>query len=464
MTETTEPIEPQSDRPTLEVRLSNVLGTPIANLARLSGGASRETWAFDMLEANGASRRLILRRDPPSAARTGGMPMEAALFGVAEKAGVPVPRLLLSGDANPDVLETGFLIMDRIEGETLARRILRDEPYAHARTVLVEQMGEALAKLHRVDPDEIAKQFDASSATKLERIDTIGKYREMLDGFGYWSPTFEMAFRWLDDHRPEPSGEVVLHGDFRLGNVIVDTAGLAAVLDWELARLGDPAEDLGWLCVRCWRFGGPKPVAGVGDYETLLRAYEKAGGVAIPLETLQWWEMVGTLTWGIMCLTQVSAHLAGTIRSVELAAIGRRVAEQEHDLLDLMNVLRAKRPEVSLPDHMQSIAGTPNISELLVAVQEFLAGDVMASTTGRIQFHSRVAANVLAIAIRELEHGPQLAQLHTQHMRDLGLASEEELAKAIRTKAIDYNDPRVCGAIRETVSKRLEISNPKYAG
>lgn len=440
--------DPISD---LADRLSRLLGGAVEGLARLSGGASRETWAFDLRKADGTAQPLILRRDPPNAARTGGMPMEAQLFGVAARVGVPVPRLLASGDADPDVLGTGFLVMERVEGETLARRILRDEPYAHARTVLVEHMGQALARLHSVDKTSVAA---------LEHVDTLAKYREMLDTFGYSSPAFEMAFRWLDEHRPEPTGDVVLHGDFRLGNVIVDASGLAAVLDWELGRLGDPAEDLGWLCVRAWRFGGAGPVAGLSDYDVLLRAYKDAGGVDISVETLRWWEAVGTLAWGVMCLLQANAHMTGAIRSVELAAIGRRATEQEQDLLDLLGVAPAgPLPEPTPPG---TLTGAPTLPSLVEAVREFLERDVMASTSGRVQFHSRVAVNVLAMVERELALLPGMMTAHERGLHALGLSSEAELAHRIRIGTIDYTHPAVAQLVRDTVACRLAIVNPKH--
>ena len=140
------------------------------------------------------------------------------------------------------------------------------------------------------------------------------------------------AFKWLDANRPEVGPPVLVHGDFRLGNVIVGDDGLRAVIDWELAHLGDPMEDLGWLCVKAWRFGSSLPVAGVGEYRQLFEAYEAAGGGAVDPDVVRWWEVLGTLKWGVMCIMQANAHVAGLTRSHELAAIGRRVCENEHDL------------------------------------------------------------------------------------------------------------------------------------
>ena len=125
---------------------------------------------------------------------------------------------------------------------------------------------------------------------------------------------------------------MLFRSDFRLGNLMIGADGLRAVLDWELAHLGDPMEDLGWLCVKAWRFGSPKPVAGVGDYRELIDAYAAESGLDVDPDVVHWWEVLGTLKWGIMCIMQAQSHLSGAARSHELAAIGRRVCENEHDL------------------------------------------------------------------------------------------------------------------------------------
>jgi len=158
----------------------------------------------------------------------------------------------------------------------------------------------------------------------------------MLDGFAQPHPTFELALRWLDDHRPPTTGAAVVHGDFRNGNLIVGPDGLRAVLDWELAHVGDPMEDLGWLCVKAWRFGVDRPVGGFGERADLYGAYGRASGRVVDPDVVRWWEVLGTLKWGVMCIAQAFTHLSGTVRSVELATIGRRVCENEWDLLELI--------------------------------------------------------------------------------------------------------------------------------
>ena len=290
----------------------------IEGLRRLSGGASRETWSFDAVHPDGGVAQLILRRDPPGAPK-GVMALERTVLDAAAKAGVPVPGVL-DGDASS-------IVMERIDGETIPRRILRDDTYAAARPQLAAECGRVLAALHRIPLDDVPG---------LEQADQVAQFRELLDTLGQPHPTFELAFRWLEDNRPVSNRVAVVHGDFRNGNLLIGPDGIRAVLDWELVHAGDPMEDLGWLCVKSWRFGEALPVGGFGTYDQLVEAYEAASGTAVDREVLRWWETLGTLKWGIMCILQTVTHTSGAVRSVELAAIGRRVCEVEWDLWRLL--------------------------------------------------------------------------------------------------------------------------------
>ncbi|MET1037799.1 MAG: phosphotransferase family protein [Aeromicrobium sp.] len=305
----------------------------VRDLVRLSGGASRETWSFSA-ETSAGTRRLILRRDPPTEPRPDIMRREAVAVGAAHRHGVPGPELL-DWSADPDRLGGAYLLMTHVDGETIARRILRDPPYADARGRLAADLGRAAALIHGVPTDEIAELPVEDGVQILwDRYLFADELR----------PVFELAFQWLEDHRPsDRPAPTLVHGDFRLGNVIVDESGLAAVLDWELVHRGDAMEDLGYLCIRAWRFGGPAPVAGVGSFAQLFDAYEAAGGLPVEPDRVRWWQVAGTLNWGISCLAQANRHLRGHTRSVELAAIGRRVAEQEHDLLRLLDPVGSVR-------------------------------------------------------------------------------------------------------------------------
>lgn len=331
------PVAAAVPRVTAPERLADALATRlvelgydepvVSRLRRLSGGASRETWSFEVEERGGRRTPLVLRHDPPGEPRPEIIRREAVALAAAAKNGVPVPRLVDHGDA-PDVLGAPYLLLAHVEGESIARRILRDDEYAIARRRLAADLGRAAAAIHEVPTGQVAGIPAADGLSLLWE-----RYLECRVP----RPVIEVAFRWLEERRPDPVEAKLVHGDFRLGNVLVDGDGLAAVLDWELVHLGDPMEDLGYLCIRAWRFGGPRPVAGCGSFSQLFEAYVDAGGADPDLERVRWWQVAGTLSWAVGAIVQANRHFRGTTRSVELAAVGRRVVEQEHDLLRLMD-------------------------------------------------------------------------------------------------------------------------------
>ncbi|BBY57097.1 phosphotransferase family protein [Mycolicibacterium sarraceniae] len=306
--------------------LRPILGptTEIDNLRALTGGASRTTWAFDAV--TGSDRRaLILRTGPPDDVHAG-MELEAAVQKAAGAVGAPVPDVLIASDS-VELLGNPFLICGEIAGETIVRRIQRQLD-DDSRARLLRQCARALAAIHRA----------ATDAPGLTEQDAVAEWRHRLDEMGETTATFEWAFRWLAKHRPPPSPLRLVHGDFRMGNLIVDGSGLAAVLDWELVHIGEIYEDLAWFCIRAWRFGAPPSMAagGLGSIDDFVAAYEHAGGTGVDRAALRWWLVVATLRWGVICRFQAERHLSGQSRSVELAAVGRRVCETEWDLLDLL--------------------------------------------------------------------------------------------------------------------------------
>jgi aminoglycoside phosphotransferase (APT) family kinase protein len=244
---------------------------------------------------------------------------------------MPVAAVLCASD-DPSALGCQYLISARVAGETIPRRILRAlraEPSAdEARGRLLTQCAAALAALHAADPDGVPG---------LPADDPLTLCRDLMDALRQPSAVFEIALRWLSRHRPPPGGTAIVHGDFRLGNLMVDESRLAAVLDWELVHRGDPLEDLGWFCVRAWRFGeDARPAGGLGSIEEFVAGYERAAGTTVDRDALRWWQVLGTLRWGVFCQHQAHRHLSGQARSVELAAIGRRACENEWDLLELL--------------------------------------------------------------------------------------------------------------------------------
>jgi aminoglycoside phosphotransferase (APT) family kinase protein len=306
--------------------------TGVTGAAKLSGGASQETWSFDITHPDG-NIGAILRRAPPgygaAPSRAAGLAAEAALMQLAYEAGVPSPRVLHVLQPR-DGLGTGF-IMQRVEGETIARKILRDEKFAKARPLLAGQLGKVAAGIHGLP---LAKLPELRRMTATKEIAELERdYRS----FEWPRPVFELALRWLRDRDPGPAPEVTLvHGDFRHGNLIIGPDGLRAVLDWELAHTGDPMEDLGWVCVNSWRFGEiDKPVGGFGTREELFAGYEAAGR-RVGAGRVEFFEVMGTLRWGVMCCGMMQRFRSGPEHSIERAMIGRRSSETEIDLLRLL--------------------------------------------------------------------------------------------------------------------------------
>jgi aminoglycoside phosphotransferase (APT) family kinase protein len=334
-----------SEHAELSSRLAQVvaarLGPPgtVEHLVRLTGGATKATWSFDA-RVGDEILALVLQQPVPRTLAPGD-PMrrlphvagasDAALMIAAARAGVPVPRVRLVL-AEEDGLGPGH-VTERLEGETIGTRINRDERFTSARRVMATQCGEILARIHAMAPRELPFLIEQDVAAELE------VYRDIWDSFDQPQPAIELGFRWLVEHAPKSAGPRLVHGDFRTGNFIVGPEGIRAVLDWEIAHVGDPMADLGWLCVRTWRFGGRLPVGGFGERHELFEAYERAGGRRVDAESVLFWEVFGCLKWGVMCMMKGESHRRGSPRSLEQLAIGRRSEEPLHDLLALLRDL-----------------------------------------------------------------------------------------------------------------------------
>lgn len=316
------------------------LGAPgeVRNLTRLTGGAVKVTWSFDAVIGD-AVVPLILQQTPPErAARTPGLGMlgiqsgdEAVLLGAARDAGVPVPvvrAVLTPGDGLG-----GGTITERVAGETLGRKLVADPQFAAARSQLAAQCGRILAAIHRIDTEPLP--FLAAMPLRAQ----LTLFRALADACEHPLPGLELGLRWVAENAYVATRTTVVHGDFRTGNLIVDETGARCVLDWELAHRGDPLEDLGWLCVKTWRFGGQLPVGGFGHRDDLFAAYEQASGIAVDPRHVRFWEAFGCVRWAVMCM--MMSRGPGSRRTVESVAIGRRI---EEPLLDLLELITGKDP------------------------------------------------------------------------------------------------------------------------
>jgi aminoglycoside phosphotransferase (APT) family kinase protein len=464
---TAEPLAAQ-----LAAVLTQRWGQPVAveQLHRLSGGASRETWSFTA-RAGSEATRLILRRDPPGVPTERSMAHEAQVLAAAARAGVPVPRLFAHGDGS-DGLDSNYMLVAHLDGETIPRRLLRDERLADARKGLTAELGRVLARIHSIPLAELPE---------LAGGDALATLRATHEQFGEPRPALELAFRWLAENRPERPAERLVHGDFRNGNLIIGPEGLVAVLDWELAHRGDPVQDLGWLCVKAWRFGAGAPVGGFGDRDELLDGYAEVAGWRPSEQALHWWEVFGTTHWAVICRQQAQRHLSGAEDSVEMAVLGRRTCESEHDALLALGLTEPRTvadpldpgvgsavadpagSAVADPAAEASPHDRPSVDELLAASAGFLRQDVVnAQVEDRLRFHARVAANALTIARRELRVGPEQRRAHRARLSALGCADDRELVAAIRSGSLDERWPEVLDAVRELTVAKLTVANPRY--
>ena len=331
----------------LEIALASALAKElgkqiaIADLHRLTGGASRETWSFEAVDQEGNRLPLILRLDfsggwsgnlEAMIGESAGLDRagEYALFNHLYESRIPIPRPICLPDPSTGLKDC--FIMERLAGEGRPRKILREEAYRTARGALTAELGDVLARIHRLDARKLPTVPVRSTEQQIETF-------QRLLALGQASrPVFELALRWLREHVPSlKDGPRLVHGDFRNGNFLVTPEGLRAVLDWEYAHLGDPMEDLGFLCMKPWRFGNTQlDVGGFGSRDELFSAYEKAGGGRVDPDAVLFWEVLGTVKWGALCIIRAMIHINGVQRSVEAAAIGRRVSETEFDLINLI--------------------------------------------------------------------------------------------------------------------------------
>ena len=410
----------------------------VENLTRLSGGANMESSAFDY-----AGQGYVLRRAPSPEFMEGrvyGHDIEAAVVRAAFTSGVKAPQIvaeLLTGDG----IGTGY-IMHRIEAEVNPAKILAEPPAS-----LLSDFAREAARIHAIPLDCIPALPCPEPGILLDEI------KQRFVGYGGDRPVFALAFRWLEQHLPMPVAPVLLHGDFRMGNIMVDAGGLAAVLDWELAHLGDRHQDLAFGCINSWRFGHiDRPAFGVGAFEALWAAYEQESGVAVDPARFRWWLVYSTLWWGMCCLQMAEIWRSGADASLERAVIGRRASETEVDLLLLLEEdapLEERRP-IALPTTNQSRrSGEPSSVEMLEALQKWIAEDVKPKAEGRNRFMAAVAINALGMLQREAANP---VAVHDKALSDALLAGTQNLAT-----------PGLLAKLKTQALAKLAADQPKYS-
>lgn len=438
----------------------------VTELTRLSGGASMESWRFSFGERALVLRRLPFQAEPAVAADNdvGAISLEtqAGLIAYLHGVGLCVPEVIAQLPPNGPMGE-GF-IMACVEGEALPARLLNKPEYETARERLSAQCAAELARIHSVPVVDLPVTLPRQSPRDL-LVEQEAFYRQ----FGSANAVFELAFGWLAEHCPEPQSYSLVHADFRMGNFLVNGEGLTAVLDWEVAHIGDPLRDISFLCIPSWRFGHyNKEAGGFAGLDDWLADYERASGKTVPRESFNWWMIFNMLWWGVTCLRLGSTYRDGSVPSVERTVIGRRVSEVE---VDLLLALAAKRgvaedkleapPATLKPD--LPLAQEMTYFEMLEALGQWNKSEVMASASGHQMFAARVANNALGIARRALLLDGLYSERQAERLSQLDYA-RDDLCAALRNDFTVCLDGPCWNHLRLTTLERLMIDQPQYAG
>ena len=471
-----EPTEISSDLTSSELNaaLRAVLAAHIDDFSdliscdRLSGGANQETYRIAIQTSGGAQRLLAMRRAAGGNAVQDeaiyvGLPTEARLFQIMREAAIPAPEVhhvLTSQDGLGD----GF-IMSWLSGETLGHKIVRAPEYEGIRPELAKQCGTILAKIHAIDLREKGLERRLSKTTPKELVATTWTRYKELDTP---QPMIDYAGCWLEDNCPNQTRTCLVHNDFRNGNLMIDETGVIAVLDWEIAHIGDPMRDLGWLCTNSWRFGrSDLPVGGFGHYADLIAAYEAESGITISPIDIKFWEVFGSFWWAIGCLRMGQQYRDGPDRSVERPAISRRSSECQVDCVNLLTPGPVKLIEAQAEYCDNNL---PPTSELLDSVAKFLLDDIAPVTDGRLAFLTKVASNSLQIIKREITLGHAAATQELVGLRALFKCDESldalrwRLVIELRERKIPMDDRDLIEHLRSVTVNRLAIDQPKYSG
>ncbi len=444
--------------------------TGLTSVERLSGGASQETYRLTLASTEG-ERAVCMRRAPGGGVATDatevrvapGLATEAQLMACARDAGVPEPEVYYVLQES-DGLGEGF-IMEWLDGETLGARIVKLPELDAIRPSLAHACGEIMARIHSIDLDATGLRDKLETAPPEFFVNQTWERYKLLETP---QPMIDYAGRWLMDHLPKDYESTLVHNDFRNGNFMVTSDGINAVLDWEIAHIGDPMRDLGWICTNSWRFGRTElPVGGFGEYEDLFAGYEAVSGRKVDPEHVKFWEVFGSFWWAVGCLGMAEHYRSGPDKTVERPAIGRRSSECQ---VDCVNLLIPGPVTLVTPEERSGNLDMPRADELLLSVRNFLREDVMAATSGRTQFLARVAGNSLDIVDRELALGGAGRTLELERLQSLcgheGTLGELrwELVRKLRDGSQALDDPELTRHLRSTVVNQIAIDQPRYSG
>lgn len=405
---------------------------------RLTGGAVMESWRFS---AGGSD--YVLRRAPSLAFMEGrpyGHAVEAALIEAARAKGVTAPEVVAVLE-EAEGLGSGF-VMRALPGTADPKAILGcDDPDG-----LLRGIARDLARIHRLRQADVPEGVPV-----MDYRAAIADLKQQFMDAGGDRPIIALGLRWLEDNCPSPVEPVLNHGDYRMGNLLVEGSRLTGVLDWEIAHFGDRHEDLAFGCMAVWRFARyDRPALGLGSIADYLAAYEAEAGVTIDPARFRFWTIYRTVWWALGCLKMAAQWRSGADRMLERVVISRRTSEQE---LDLLLLLEEDAPEVErarpvvLPDMSCTYLGEASQEEMATAIAEWL-DTLKDKLTGHDRFQLAVARNALGMIAREADLLP---------MESDYLLSEELLAgeKTLQSSGL-------LADLRSSALQKLSADVPKY--
>ncbi len=412
---------------------------------KLSGGAIQENWAFTARIRGGnhaGTLEAVLRTDAPTGVAVSlGRVEEFAILSAAHAAGVRVPEPL-GLCADEGVLGKPFYVMRRVEGTALGHVLANDAKWTGDRVALAETLGEQLARIHTIVPPRDDLSFLPMPDGK-PALAAIAGYRKWLDGYRMPRPALELGLRWLERHAPARGAVVLCHRDYRTGNYMADASGVTGILDWEFAGWGDPDEDIGWFCAKCWRFGQvSREAGGIGARDDFLRGYSKIAGRTVGADAIRYWEIMAHARWAVIALQQGERFVGGGEMSLDLALTGRRIAELEYELLAMIDADAAPGPvPAGLP------VDRPDTGELAALAAHVFGREMLQALGDDRRLDGLMLASALGIVARETARTPAPVS--------------RELVDAIRAGRHDA-DAAIHGALREEARARTTVTNPKY--
>jgi len=410
---------------------------PPSGLERLTGGATMESWHF---WSGGGG--FVLRRAPSlefMKDRPFGHNVEAQIIRRANAAGVTAPRVVAELEPE-DGIGSGF-VMQALTGTPNPKEILEmDDPAA-----LLKEAARDLARIHSLKPEALPKAVPV-----MDYREAIADLRAQFEEAGGDRPIIALGLKWMEDNCPDPCEPVLIHGDYRMGNLLAENSKLTGVLDWELAHFGDRHEDLAFGCMAVWRFHRyDRPALGLGSLEDYFAAYEAESGVAVDRERFRYWLIHRTVWWAMGCLRCAKVWRDGSDRMLERVVISRRTSEQELDLLMLLEgdaLADGIVPQERILED-ELYYGEAQTGEIATAVTEWL-GTIKNKLEGHDRFQLAVARNALGMLSREYALLPRV--------------SDKDLAQDfLAGRRSMLTDPTITRLRRDALDK-LEADSPKY--